>query len=74
MLKIFKRSEETVENLANKLILKLKEEGNSIASPTVADDFGSLTIFAHDIGTEKPYLSIQAHDWEIKTKAHFKEF
>lgn len=68
------KQEESVESLLNKLIIKLKEEGKSIALPTIADNFGSLTVFAHDIGTEDAFLEINGDDWEIKVKPYFKEF
>ncbi len=66
-------TEDVIEELVNRLIFKLKADGKSIASPTIAEGFGSLTIYAHDVGTEGAFLKVQSDDWEIKVKPYFKK-
>ncbi|MDF2881703.1 MAG: hypothetical protein K0R54_2260 [Clostridiaceae bacterium] len=75
MFNLFKKKQdETVESLANKLIMKLKEEGKSIAYPDISEGLGSVSIFAHDIGTEVASLSIESNNWKVKVKPYFEKF
>lgn len=74
-----KTTEEQIEELVNKLILKLKADGKSIALPEVGKGYGTFGVFVHDLGTEKAEIVIMKFgnyddDWEIKVKPIFNKF
>lgn len=73
-----KSTEEQIGELVNKLILKLKADGKSIATAEVGKGYGSFCVFVHDLGTEKAEIVIMKFsnhdDWEIKVKPIFNKF
>lgn len=70
-----KTTEEQIGELVNKLILKLKADGKSIASPAVAENFGAFNIFVNDLGEENASIMItKIGEWEIEVKPIFNKF
>lgn len=73
-----KTTEEQIEELVNKLILKLKADGKSIALPEVGKGYGTFSVFVHDLGTEKAEIVIMQlgtdDDWEVRVKPIFNKF
>lgn len=68
------RESNRIEYLTNELIEELKKDGKSIASPYVSNDFGSFTVFVHNLGTENEKISLCTNNWEVTVKPTFKEF
>ena len=74
-----KSTEEQIEELVNKLILKLKADGKSIALPEIDKGCGSFSVFVNDLGTEKAEILIMKFgncedDWEVRVKPIFNKF
>lgn len=73
-----KTTEEQIEELVNKLILKLKADGKSIALPEIDKGCGSFSVFVNDLGTEKAEIVIMQlgtdDDWEVRVKPIFNKF
>lgn len=73
-----KSTEEQIEELVNRLILKLKADGKSIASPNISDDFGAFNVFVNNLGTEEAEIHIQKlgeiHNWTVSVKPIFNKF
>ena len=73
-----KTTEEQIEELVNKLILKLKADGKSIATAEVGKGYGSFCVFVHDLGTEEAKIIIMKFgtddDWEVRVKPIFNKF
>lgn len=82
--KIFKKQEqkqeqthdEKIAELANQLIIELKNSGRSIAKRHIGPDYGSFGITVHNLGTKNEVLIIHdiINDWEIRVKPTFGEF
>ena len=73
-----KSTEEQIGELVNKLILKLKADGKSIALPEIDKGCGSFSVFVNDLGTEKAEIVIMQFgtddDWEVRVKPIFNKF
>ena len=70
-----KSTEEQIGELVNKLILKLKADGKSIASPYVDENFGAFNIFVNDLGEENAIITItRVGEWKIEVKPIFNKF
>ena len=70
-----KSTEEQIGELVNKLILKLKADGKSIASPYVDENFGAFNIFVNDLGEENAIITItRVGEWEVRVKPIFNKF
>lgn len=67
-------SDEKIGCLVNELIEELKKDGKSIGIPDIGEDFGSLTVFVHRLGTEDEEIALSANSWEVRVKPTFKEF
>jgi hypothetical protein len=69
-------ADERISFLANELIKAIKESGRTIAHPEIANDYGSLDINAHWIGTEKAVVYVEniQNKWKVTAKPTFKEF
>ena len=70
--------EQEIEEIVNRLILKLKDMGYDIAFPNRNSDFGNLNISVHNLGTQHEHICVWKNTgnkpFEIKVKPHFTEF
>jgi len=73
-----KTTEEQIGELVNKLILKLKADGKSIALPEISDSCGSFSVFVGNLGTEKAEIVIMKNgvddNWHLTVKPIFNKF
>jgi hypothetical protein len=68
-------SDEKIGYLLNELIKELKASGRSIACPSIASDFGSISIYAQRIGSTDSFVEIcNTSGWSFKAKPTFEEF
>ena len=74
-----KTTEEQIGELVNKLILKLKADGKSIALPEIDKGCGSFVVFVNNLGTKEAEILIMKFgnyddDWQVKVKPIFNKF
>lgn len=73
-----KSTEEQIGELVNKLILKLKADGKSIALPEIDKGCGSFAVFVNNLGTEEAKIIIMKFgtddDCEVRVKPIFNKF
>lgn len=74
-----KTTEEQIGELVNKLILKLKADGKSIALPEIDKGCGSFAVFVNNLGTEEAEIVIMKFgnfddDWKVEVKPIFNKF
>jgi hypothetical protein len=69
-----KKQKETVEDLVNKLIVKLKNEGKHIECLDVADGFGAFRVYIHNLGGKEAVIEIATREWETRVKPTFRSF